>query len=197
MGVPVVANGYPFIRLSIYVPKRMQHQRRTQAQRRAHTRAQLLGAAATVFAERGFTGASLDHISERAGLTKGALYHHFGSKEGLFLELLDEKYAARLDQARQAPPAARPSDTFSFDRQFALLFLEFVCVAARDPTVLQRLAARLLALRAQTSEALEDDQLATLIGTIANGVSIEALIFGPAAGAATFDAAVQRLGLLS
>jgi AcrR family transcriptional regulator len=61
----------------------------TQAERREETRARLIAAAATVFAERGVEGASVDAIAEEAGRTSGALYAHFGSKEGLLIELLE------------------------------------------------------------------------------------------------------------
>jgi AcrR family transcriptional regulator len=170
----------------------MQYQRRTQAERRAQTRARLLAAARGVFAERGYNGASLDAVSEHAGCTKGALYHHFGSKEGLLLALLDEQYARRLDQA-QAPGGEPPAKKMPFEREFALLFLEFVCAAARDPKVRRRLAARLRALRAQTAELVGDERSAAVIGMIANGAGIEALIFGKADAEATFDAAVTGL----
>jgi AcrR family transcriptional regulator len=61
----------------------------TQAERKDETRALLLSAAAAVFAERGVEGASVDAIAEAAGRTSGALYSHFGSKEGLLIELLE------------------------------------------------------------------------------------------------------------
>jgi AcrR family transcriptional regulator len=61
----------------------------TQVERKDETRARLLAAAATVFAERGVEGASVDAIAEAAGRTSGALYAHFNSKEGLLIELLE------------------------------------------------------------------------------------------------------------
>ncbi len=61
----------------------------TQAERKDETRALLLSAAAAVFAQRGVEGASVDAIAEAAGRTSGALYSHFGSKEGLLIELLE------------------------------------------------------------------------------------------------------------
>ena len=128
--------------------------------------------------------------SARAGCTKGALYDHFGSKEGLLLALLDEQYARRLDQA-QAVEGDSPSSRMPFDREFALLFLEFVCAAARDPKVRRRLAARLRSLRARTAELVGDERLAAVLGALANGAGIEALVFGPLEGARTFDAAMQ------
>lgn len=61
----------------------------TQEQRRAQTRQALLDAGAGLFAERGIAGASVDAIAEAAGRTSGALYDHFGSKEGLLFALLE------------------------------------------------------------------------------------------------------------
>ena len=77
-------------------------QRRTQAQRRTETRARLLAAARRTFAGYGYHATSLDRVSENAGCTKGAVYDHFGSKEGLFLALLDQQFATRIEQAQQS-----------------------------------------------------------------------------------------------
>jgi DNA-binding transcriptional regulator YbjK len=49
------------------------------------TRAALLDAAAEVFARRGLDGATLEEIADVAGFTRGAVYHHFASKDELFL----------------------------------------------------------------------------------------------------------------
>ena len=61
----------------------------TQGERRARTRQALLDAAAELFAERGVEGASVDAIAEQADRTSGALYDHFGSKDGLLFALLE------------------------------------------------------------------------------------------------------------
>ena len=54
-------------------------------------RAQLIRAAGKVFALRGYVGATTEDISRLAGVTKGALYFHFKSKEDIFLEVLKER----------------------------------------------------------------------------------------------------------
>ena len=61
----------------------------TQGERRADTRQRLLNAAAELFAERGVEGTSIDAIAQRADRTSGAVYDHFGGKDGLLLALLD------------------------------------------------------------------------------------------------------------
>jgi AcrR family transcriptional regulator len=64
--------------------------RRTQAQRRATTRRALLDAARSLFAEKGYHGTAAEEIVGRAGLTRGALYHHFEDKKDLFRVVVDE-----------------------------------------------------------------------------------------------------------
>lgn len=64
--------------------------RRTQAQRRAATRAAILGAARELFAEHGYHGCSVDTILTRAESSKGAFYHHFSDKTAVLEALLAE-----------------------------------------------------------------------------------------------------------
>jgi AcrR family transcriptional regulator len=74
--------------------------------RRRATRARLLTAAEEVFAERGFHGASVEDLCERADFTRGAFYSNFASKDELLLELYAQ-HAARLHE-RVAEVAATP-----------------------------------------------------------------------------------------
>jgi len=57
---------------------------RTQVERLAATRAALLKAARTIFAEQGYAAAATEEIVRRAKVTRGALYHHFEDKRALF-----------------------------------------------------------------------------------------------------------------
>jgi AcrR family transcriptional regulator len=63
---------------------------RTQEERRAETRALLLSAAAELFAQRGFHATSAEAVATAADRTTGALYNHFGGKEGLLVGLLEQ-----------------------------------------------------------------------------------------------------------
>jgi AcrR family transcriptional regulator len=64
--------------------------RRTQAERRAATTRALLDAARSLFAEKGYHETAAEEIVRRAGLTRGALYHHFEDKRDLFRVVVDE-----------------------------------------------------------------------------------------------------------
>jgi AcrR family transcriptional regulator len=64
-----------------------------QQERAIRTRAQILEAAAEIFAARGYRGASVKDVAERVGMTKGAVYFHFPSKESLAIAVVEEHYA--------------------------------------------------------------------------------------------------------
>ena len=73
---------------------------RTQAERLAATRAALLKAAKTVFAEQGYEAAATEEIVRRAKVTRGALYHHFEDKRALFDAVASDvarEIATRID----------------------------------------------------------------------------------------------------
>jgi AcrR family transcriptional regulator len=72
---------------------------RTQAQRRERTRGALIDAGRVLFAERGYAAAGREEIVERAGVTRGAMYHHFNSKEALFqavYEVVEQELCAAI-----------------------------------------------------------------------------------------------------
>jgi AcrR family transcriptional regulator len=80
--------------------------RRTQAERRASTRRALLDAARSLFAEKGYHGAAAEEIVGRAGLTRGALYHHFEDKKDLFRVVVDEM-EGEIDEEIEAAERAQ------------------------------------------------------------------------------------------
>ncbi|HZY40489.1 MAG TPA: TetR/AcrR family transcriptional regulator [Anaerolineae bacterium] len=65
-------------------------------QRGTDTRNRLLDVAGELFAQRGYDATSVANICERAGVTKGAFYHHFATKQQVFLDLRD-RWLAPLD----------------------------------------------------------------------------------------------------
>jgi AcrR family transcriptional regulator len=81
--------------------------KRTQAERSQTTRTALIDAARPLFAERGYGGVGTEEIVRAAGVTRGALYHHFKGKKDLFeavYEQLESEIAA--DIASSVEPGA-------------------------------------------------------------------------------------------
>jgi AcrR family transcriptional regulator len=77
----------------------------SKAQQREATTARLIEVACVIFARDGYTAAATEDIVAQAGVTRGALYHHFNSKEGLFQAVLAQvqgQVAARIQAATAA-----------------------------------------------------------------------------------------------
>ena len=139
---------------------------KTRAEKKAETRASLLAAAEDVFGRRGFQAASVDEVAEAAGFTKGAVYAHFESKEDLFLAMLDERFAGRIDEIRavladdhepteQAREAGEGFMAYlDADPRWAPIFFEFWAHAVRNPEVAGKLVVRYRALRAAVADAI-------------------------------------------
>jgi AcrR family transcriptional regulator len=92
-----------------------------QWQRTAQTQRALLDAAREIFAEQGFTDASIADVVERAGSSVGSLYHHFGGKSELFLALFQEHQFAHEEAATRAVAAAFLEGSWQ-RRDLAMLF---------------------------------------------------------------------------
>jgi AcrR family transcriptional regulator len=81
--------------------------RRTQAERSDATTAELLAAGQRLFGEYGYAATSIDAVAAAAGVTKGAAYHHFDGKAGLFRAVFtgeQHRAAMALKAAADAAP---------------------------------------------------------------------------------------------
>ena len=139
-------------------------ERWTRERRLEHTRSLLLDAAEEVFAEKGFTTATLDDIAYAAGYTKGAIYKHFATKEDLFLAVSDRYWRRYFDNfaevmstanqigARELDEIAERWRQLSRDRgaEHAALGHEFTLYLLRNPDARERVAAK----RSEVVEAL-------------------------------------------
>jgi AcrR family transcriptional regulator len=139
-------------------------ERWTRERRLQHTRSLLLDAAEEVFAEKGFTPATLDDIAHTAGYTKGAIYKHFATKEDLFLAVSDRYWRRYFDNfaevmstsrqigARELDEIAARWRQLSRDRgaEHAALGHEFTLYLLRNPDARGRVAVK----RAEVVEAL-------------------------------------------
>ena len=114
----------------------------------------------------GSSSASIDEVAEEAGFTKGAFYANFGSKEELFLAMLDEHFAAQLrkldqtlsaegelgDQAREA--AADFAHDLADEPEWVRLYFQFAAHATRDESFRAELVTRDRALRARMGDII-------------------------------------------
>ena len=170
---------------------------RTPRPGKGEVRARVLQAAAAVFAERGVAAASIDQVAAAAGFTKGAVYSNFASKDELFLALMAEQSARRVDAVEAA--LARTSDLpgalatvgaelSAQDAGWQLLFLESWQRAVRDPAVRAAFVASRRELRSRIAGVVERflaehpvrtgwdaESLTVVLIALTHGLAVEAL----------------------
>jgi AcrR family transcriptional regulator len=169
--------------------------------RQAQTRAELLDAAARVFARRGYHGATLDEIAAEAGFTSGAVYSNFKGKEELFLALTDQEIEQRLEDFRAVGEAAdtpggtqeAASERFAKfvreDPDWPLLYFEFWAYAARNPGLRKEFSKRRRSIQKTLAEMIErqcaeagvrlpiaPEHVAVALGALIDGLAFERVI---------------------
>jgi AcrR family transcriptional regulator len=170
----------------------------TRKERQAQTRQELIAAAATVFARRGYHKATIEEIAAEAGMTSGAIYSNFDGKEELFLAIADAQVESRVAEIEAVGDAAagdgdaglEAADQFraflESDPEWPLLFYEFWSVSVRDRGLQGELAKRRDAIRDALADTLERvagelgfelrfpaPALATAIAASLNGLAFE------------------------
>ncbi|MEX3934440.1 TetR/AcrR family transcriptional regulator [Paraburkholderia phymatum] len=116
------------------------HRRRTQASRREETQARILDAALRVIRTQGVQGATFTEIAREAGVTAGALQHHYGSKDILLTKIIDlvfeeRKAGGSIWPSREMPVRDRASSfvehawqaIYGNERYLASWHLHFGC----------------------------------------------------------------------
>jgi AcrR family transcriptional regulator len=192
--------------------------RKTREEKRAEVRSDLIDAAAELFAERGYWGVSLDEIAERAGLTKGAVYSNFESKDDLLLAvaasqsinldpaiLMDESLTL-TELARAAGMEVGRIATSSEQRRLAPRELELSTLALTNDKIrnvltafgrLQReTLARILESRAEAEHMelpLPPLELATIVWALGQGLTRHRFIDPEAVPAEYFADAFELL----
>jgi AcrR family transcriptional regulator len=179
--------------------------RLTREQSKALTRERLLAAARTVFAGRGFHGASVEEIAAEAGYSTGALYSNFGGKEDLFLALMEhemdlysQEIAASVEDLASIAERARGGarhwmEIVEREPEMLMLFFEFWAYAARQTAegrsdVRERVAANFARARQVLTRLIADgarefelelelpaEQLAIAIDALADGIARQKL----------------------
>jgi AcrR family transcriptional regulator len=166
---------------------------------RGEVRDRILDAASKVFAAEGFAGATIDAIGQAAGFTKGAVYSNFGSKDELFLALLDreveyrgEQIATALEDGGDPADVARTLsrsilDSVQGHADYYVLFVEYWLRAVRDPELRARFIARRRAATADQADGIgasiaaalsgrDLTDLAQLVVTINLGIAMEEVL---------------------
>ncbi|AOG12435.1 TetR/AcrR family transcriptional regulator [Agrobacterium sp. RAC06] len=80
--------------------------KRTRSESMAENRSKLIAAARKAFADKGVADASMDALTAEAGLTRGALYHNFGDKRGLFAAVVNQIDSEMAERAKARGAAA-------------------------------------------------------------------------------------------
>jgi AcrR family transcriptional regulator len=121
--------------------------------RSEETRGRIVQSALKLFAEKGYDATGVAEVCKSSGVSKGAFYHHFPSKQAVFLELLQEwlqsldKELGRAMKAASNVPEGLLAMASEMQGVFAAadgrlpLFLEFWQQARRDPAVWKELIA--------------------------------------------------------
>ena len=102
----------------------MDDTRRTQAERAAETREALIASARPLFAAAGFADVALETIVRAAGVTRGALYHHFADKTELFAAVFERVEGEVATQMGEAIAAANETDPVEVMRLGAGFWLD-------------------------------------------------------------------------
>lgn len=171
-------------------------------EQKALTRRRLIDAAETVFARRGFHGASVDEIAREAGATTGALYSNFSGKEDLFLALFERSARADVRDYSQVFAAGEtpqekgraPADLWMRILRerphYFPLVIEFWSYAMREPRLRGPLAERFRTLRGASTRLIAEgaqrrgiplspefvERLGLLITALGNGLALEKLL---------------------
>src|SRR6266540_224128 len=99
------------------------------------TRRALLDSAASLIAERGYAGTSLEEVTARARVTKGALYHHFRGKRALFEAVFDAK---ELETIGRVTAALREQEDPIDNVRAGLAVFPMACPAPRYQQIVQQ-----------------------------------------------------------
>lgn len=167
---------------------------------RAETRRRILDAAFAVFGQRGIAASSLTEVAAAAGLTKGAVYSNFDSKDELVLTLMEEHAGHRIQASLDAVDAADSADMLGevaavlvhemrVDAVWHRLLAEYFAMAHHDPARREALQQRRREVRATITRALERvaeeigmelplpaADFAVVILALSNGLGVEAEI---------------------
>jgi AcrR family transcriptional regulator len=151
-------------------------------ERKAQRREQILDGARRCFAEHGYEGATVARLEREIGLSRGAIFNYFPSKEDLFIELAtrDTKRVSEvfLDQGLDGVL----HEILEFDPSWLSVYLELVRRARTDPTFRTRLEDRenefVLANRARVEEAQRAGEIRDDLDPKSLGIFVNLVLHG-------------------
>jgi len=169
-------------------------------QRGEETRSNILGAALECFGQRGYEATGVAEICKRAGVTKGAFYYHFPSKQAVFLELFNrwlegigKQLAEARSEAASVPEgllrmATKAQSVFDAAGGQLPLFLEFWTEAGHDSAIRQVIISPYRRYRdyfsdiiragieEQTLKPVDPDVAAQVIVSLAVGLVVQGVL---------------------
>ena len=151
-------------------------------ERKAERREQILEGSRRCFAEHGYEGATVVKLEREIGLSRGAIFNYFPSKEDLFLELAarDTKRVSEvfLDQGLEGVL----HEILDFDPSWLSVYLELVRRARTDPAFRTRLESRetefVLANRARVEEAQRAGEIRDDLDPKSLGIFVNLVLHG-------------------
>jgi AcrR family transcriptional regulator len=167
----------------------MTRPRLSRSESQSATRRNLLRAASRLFLRNGYVDTSLANVADEAGVTKGAVYSNFESKEDLFLALLQEPlvspemYApSELDDVGRGVDAGRAFGRYAAgvrpSRRHVALFLETNAAALRSDRVRGVVAGNTKAFAIELGDGLRDAFDAPDADPLALGLIAQSLYAG-------------------
>ena len=130
------------------------------AERKAERRVQILDGARRCFAEQGYEGATVARLEAEIGLSRGAIFNYFGSKEQLFVELAVQDSARLSDVWVNEGLEGVVRDVLELDPAWLGVYLELVRRVRTDPEFRRKIEERQEAVVPVNRARIEDAQRA-------------------------------------
>jgi TetR/AcrR family transcriptional regulator, transcriptional repressor of aconitase len=154
-------------------------------ERKTERREQILASARRCFAEHGYEGATVVRLEEAIGLSRGAIFNYFGSKEELFIELAVQDTARMSELWVNEGLEAVVREIIELDPDWLGVYLELIQRVRTDPEFRGRIEERQKAVipvnRARVEEAqrsgefrddLEPSELGAFVNLVLNGLAL-------------------------
>ena len=148
----------------------MNSNRRTQAERSAATRDALVAAGRALFGARGYADVGTEEVVRAAGVSRGALYHHFADKAELFAAVLESVEETTNARVVAAVMAAGPDDPITAMQRGTAAFLD-VCAEPEMARIMLIDAPAVLGAQGWSDASTESD-IGLVVQLITHGIEL-------------------------